>query len=104
MHTVLLLSTLAWLCYLGAWLLLDFSLGQHLQVLLDSGLFSQTHISCHVDMKAFLALHLALPEQYHAGPAALMPRTVQCVDTLHGQVLAGGERAAAKVTTLRPLA
>lgn len=31
MHTVLLLSTLAWLCYLGAWLLLDFSLGQHLQ-------------------------------------------------------------------------
>lgn len=32
MHTVLLLSTLAWLCYLGAWLLLDFSLGNHLQV------------------------------------------------------------------------
>lgn len=32
MHTVLLLSTLAWLCYLGAWLLLDVSLGNHLQV------------------------------------------------------------------------
>lgn len=32
MHTVLLLTILAWLCYLGAWLLLDFSLGNHLQV------------------------------------------------------------------------
>ena len=32
MHTVLLLTTLAWLCYLGAWLLLDFSLRNRLQV------------------------------------------------------------------------
>lgn len=31
MHTVLLLTTLAWLCYLGAWLLLDFSLRNRLQ-------------------------------------------------------------------------
>ena len=49
MHTVLLLSTLAWLCYLGAWLLLDFSLRNRLQVSCVSYLV-MLHAVTHADM------------------------------------------------------
>ena len=49
MHTVLLLSTLAWLCYLGAWLLLDFSLRNRLQVSCVSYLV-MLHDVTHADM------------------------------------------------------
>jgi len=44
MHTVLLLTTLAWLCYLGAWLLLDFSLRNRLQVRIPA------LVPCHINI------------------------------------------------------
>ncbi len=56
MHTVLLLTTLAWLCYLGAWLLLDFSLRNRLQV------SSPALLPCHINI---LCLRVPLHEQGH---------------------------------------
>lgn len=56
MHTVLLLTTLAWLCYLGAWLLLDFSLRNRLQVRIPA------LVPCHINI---LYSGLPLHEQVH---------------------------------------
>ncbi len=78
MHTVLLLTTLAWLCYLGAWLLLDFSLRNRLQV------SSLALVPCHINI---LCLRVPLHEQGHMLLARFLLTSCTCLLPIYVYVL-----------------